>query len=482
MTRTHSAAHARLPLIALLATSLATAAPAASGQLPSTDANHPLTLAEAWARAEAKSDRIAIADARREQARGGALDANSLRRPRLSAYSSYDRTLRSEFDGITGFAPDSAATSDDQSAEIPFGSAHAYRAGLSASYMVFAGGRSIAQTRAAASARRAAEIGTVTTRAQVRLDVTQAYYDAILAGRLLRIADWTLEQADSTYHRVQLLVDAGRAPEFDVVRAKATRDRARPVVIQREAEREIAALRLRQLLHLASTDELSLPADPMTDAPPAPSARTIADALRSSSDRSAVREAAALVDRGEQLLAASQAGRLPAVTLTSTYERVAYPLDGTPSWRSSRANWTVGARIDLPIVTGGKQQGSDAMAHAELDAARARHRLTLQLAELDARSAVARLAAAEAALAASETSVDEAARAYAIAQLRYREGVSIQLELSDARLLLEQARADQARAARDVAIERVRATLLTDLPLGSDATAGHSTDGRAATP
>jgi hypothetical protein len=43
--------------------------------------------------------------------------------------------------------------------------------------------------------------------------------------------------------------------------------------------------------------------------------------------------------------------------------------------------------------------------------------------------------------------------------------MSIQLELSDARLLLEQARADQARAARDVSIERVRATLLSDLPL-----------------
>ena len=51
--------------------------------------------------------------------------------------------------------------------------------------------------------------------------------------------------------------------------------------------------------------------------------------------------------------------------------------------------------------------------------------------------------------------------------LRFREGVSIQLELTDARLLLEQARADQARAARDVSVERVRAALLTDLPLSN---------------
>ena len=120
---------------------------------------------------------------------------------------------------------------------------------------------------------------------------------------------------------------------------------------------------------------------------------------------------------------------------------------------------------------GGRQHGSDLQARAELDAARARFRLTQQIAELDTRSSLARLAAAEAAFEASATSVQEAERAYSIATLRYREGVSIQLELSDARLLLEQARADQARAARDVSIERVRATLLSDLPLTSDAVA-----------
>jgi outer membrane protein TolC len=399
-------------------------------------------------------------------------------------YSAYDRTLRSEFDGITGFAPDSSAASDQESAEIPFGSAHAYRAGLTASYMVFSGGRSLAQSRAAASTRRAAEISVVTTRAQVRLDVTEAYYDAMLAQHVQRIAEWTLEQAESTYRRVALLHESGRSPEFDVVRAKAARDRQRPVVIRREAEQAIAMLRLRQLLHVPATSELTLPTDIVATTPVVPSSvQSLAASIQPAAvNRTAVREAAELVTRGEQLVQASQAGRLPAVSLTSTYERVAYPLDGTPSLNNSRANWTVGARIDLPVLTGGRQEGSDAIARAELDAARARLRLTQQLAELDTRSSMARLAAAEAALEASAASVDEADHAYAIALLRYREGVSIQLELSDARLLLEQARADQARAARDVSIERVRATLLTDLPLSTDAAAAAQTANARVTP
>jgi len=461
MTRVSMAATARLVSILLLA-GLATTGSAAGAQQVST--TRPLTLAEAWARAEAKSDQLALANARQEHARGNALDAGSYRRPHLSAYSAYDRTLRSEFDGIAGFAPDSATSSNDESAEIPFGSAHAYRAGLTASYMVFSGGRSIANSRAAASSRRAAEIGMVTTRAQVRLEVTQAYYDAILADRLYRIADWTLEQAESTYKRVALLSNAGRSAQFDVVRAKAARDREQPAVIQRAAERDIALLRLRQLLHMPENAELTLPTEIVASSPPRPAALATVE----SGKRSAVVEAQEMVARSEQLLQASQAGRLPSVSLTSTYERVAYPLDGTPSWNNSRANWTVGARIELPVVTGGKQQGSDAMARAELESARARLRLTQQMAELDTRASIARLAAAEATLNASDASVEEATRAYDIAQLRYREGVSIQLELSDARLLLEQARADQARAARDVAVERVRATLITDLPVTTD--------------
>ena len=124
------------------------------------------------------------------------------------------------------------------------------------------------------------------------------------------------------------------------------------------------------------------------------------------------------------------------------------------------------------------------MARADLDAARARLRLTEQLAELDTRSSIARLTAAEATLIATEASVVEATRAYEIAMLRYREGVSIQLELSDARLGLEQARADQAKAARNVSIERIRATLLPDLPLGADgsAVAQRSTASRSVSP
>ena len=63
--------------------------------------------------------------------------------------------------------------------------------------------------------------------------------------------------------------------------------------------------------------------------------------------------------------------------------------------------------------------------------------------------------------------MEQAARAYEIAEVRFREGVSTQTELSDSRIGLAQARANEAQAARDLLVARLREALLPWLPLGA---------------
>jgi outer membrane protein TolC len=71
--------------------------------------------------------------------------------------------------------------------------------------------------------------------------------------------------------------------------------------------------------------------------------------------------------------------------------------------------------------------------------------------------------------AATQGTVEQAERAYEIATIRYREGISTQTELTDARLLLEQAQGNRATAARDARVATARLRLLRDLPLaGAD--------------
>jgi outer membrane protein TolC len=136
-----------------------------------------------------------------------------------------------------------------------------------------------------------------------------------------------------------------------------------------------------------------------------------------------------------------------------------------PLW--DRTNWTAGVSLTVPILTGGQLRAGETIARAELDQSRARLQQVQELAAVDTRSAWAELVAAKAAWQATAGTVEQAGRAHEIAQVRYREGVSTQLELSDARLLLQQAEANRALAARDLQVARARVALLPDLPLGT---------------
>jgi outer membrane protein TolC len=179
------------------------------------------------------------------------------------------------------------------------------------------------------------------------------------------------------------------------------------------------------------------------------------------------------VRQAEQALRASQAAveaaraeRRPMVTLSTFYGRVNYPGGFVPEFDDFRTNWTVGVTAQIPLFTGGRLEAAEAIARAQADEAAARLQQVRELAALDALSAHEELEAAEAAWEASAGTVQQAVRAYEIAELRYRQGLSTQLELSDARLLLEQAQVNRAVAARDLQVARARVALLPDLPLG----------------
>jgi outer membrane protein TolC len=121
----------------------------------------------------------------------------------------------------------------------------------------------------------------------------------------------------------------------------------------------------------------------------------------------------------------------------------------------------------MPLFTGGRIRGDELVAKANVDEARLRLRQTTELAALDAQATLAALAEAEAAWQASAGTAEQAARAYTIAEVRYREGISTQVELSESRILLQQAQANRALAARDLQVARVKLALIRDLPLGA---------------
>lgn len=505
MTDTRIPRPGRVLRLAALAAALLAAAPAAAQ--PNLAGQSPLTLEEALRLAEDASEPVQIARAGLTRSRGQLVQARSARLPQLNGTLSYSRALASQFEGLGGGAePDTTGPPVPQNCgpyvpnpalpletrvdslehaldctvngggspfagfgDLGFGSENTWQIGLSLSQSLF-NPRIGAQNRIAQAGRTRAEIELNSQRAQLAMDVTQAYYDAALADRLVIIAEATLAQADTTLSQTRLARQVGNQPEFDVLRAQVQRDNQVPVVIQRRSDRDLAYTRLRLLLDLPADAPLDLSTS-LEETRAVPVARFAADEglLGDTSvvNRAPVQQAATLVTVQENSLQATRAQRLPIVSLTSQYGRVAYPGGLLPEWDQFRTNWTVGAQLSVPLFTGGRIRGEELVAEADLLEARARLRQAQDAARLDTRTALERLQAARAQYQASTGTVEQAARAYSIAEIRYREGLSTQVELSDSRILLQQAQANRAVAARDVQIAQARVALLPYLPLGT---------------
>jgi outer membrane protein TolC len=479
-------------------------------------AGRQLTLEQALRAAEDASEQVAIARAGVMRARGELKRARSEYFPQIFASLGYTRTLRSEFQGLTGsrdttaggpaepcgsFTPNPAlpletrvdsleaavrcaSTTDPFAAfsDLPFGREHQYNVGFSLSQTVFSGGRVQAQSRIAEAGRSAAEIALDAERAVLALDVTQAYYGAALSDQLFTIAEATLAQADTTLRHVRVGREVGEQPEFELLRAQVTFENQRPVVIQRAADRTLAYMRLKQLLNLP----LDAPVELTTVAEEAeltPIVALVGEVLDLPLDtalaaRAPVRQAEEAVQVQEGLVSVARAQRIPTLSLSSQYDRVAYPANGIPDhWGDFRTNWTISASVQVPVFTGGRISGDEMVARADLEQSRRRLDETRELATLDTRDAFERLRAAEASWQASAGTVDQAVRAYRIAEVRFEEGISTQLELTDARILLQQAQANRAVAARDLQVARVRAALLRYLPISVGGAAGMGTGG-----
>jgi outer membrane protein TolC len=182
-------------------------------------------------------------------------------------------------------------------------------------------------------------------------------------------------------------------------------------------------------------------------------------------NRAPVRQAEATVQQQQQRLRVARAERFPVVTLGSTFSRLGYPRDLLPSWGDFVTDWSAGITVKVPLFTGGRIGGSIQVANAVFEDAQIRAQQIRERAAVDSRNALERLRAARAAWEASQGTVGQAERAYAIAAIRFREGISTQTELADSRILLEQSRANRATSARDLQIARVRVALLNELPL-----------------
>ena len=234
-----------------------------------------LSLPEALELAEGRSEAVGIARADVTRARGDRRRARSGYFPQLSGSASYQRTLRSQFsaleqaNGDTTSAPSTSqcdrfvaqpgltveqrldslensvecASAEDPFANfrnLPFGRRTPTASACPPRRTCSPVARLRGQSQSADAGVRSAQLGVTAAQAQT----AARRRPGLLRRHAWRpppgIAEATLEQADTTLSQTTLAEQVGNQSEFELLRARVTRDNQRPVVIQRRAERDLA--------------------------------------------------------------------------------------------------------------------------------------------------------------------------------------------------------------------------------------------------
>lgn len=489
---------------AALSVVMATMLPAMSivAQAPASTAR-PLTLDDAFRLAEPSSDDVRIAQNAVTRARGQFLQTRGSVLPQLTASANYSHNIQNQFAAITKRfaqprdpnAPPDTTTPQSNPISLLFAAPNTITLGLLASQPLYLDGRFQLANRVAKANEDVYRYGLRTARAKLRYDIASAYFDAVIADKFLQIAESSLVQTERTLRQTTLQRQVGTVAEYDLLRSRVAVDAQRPLLIQAQQNRDIATLQLKQLLNLPLTEPVTL-STPIQDAdmdralttsrldsdarPAAGSGLSAAGAPgtmpklsprdTAPDSRAAVQQAQALLEVQKGALRQAQLAQVPVLNLTSNYQRFAYPSSASIVPRTLAdfyPSWSVALGFSVPIWTSGKLTGDKLVARANVADAEARVHQGQRAASLDVQLALKSHEQSEANWLASIGTEEQADKALRIAEVRYSNGISTQLELSDIRNLLIQSQANRLSAAKALQLARLRITLLRDLPLGS---------------
>ena len=185
------------------------------------------------------------------------------------------------------------------------------------------------------------------------------------------------------------------------------------------------------------------------------------------SARPAVKGAEALVEARQAAVRAERAARWPQLLATATVSHQAFPADGTPTRSQFHRSIDATVRLDWPIFQGLRTFGTVQRATNELADARAQRDALRQAAEVELAQARLGVEEALATLLARRGTARLATRAYQLAEVRWRNGLSTQLEVSDARLQMQNAQVNEVLAVKDYRLSLARLERAAGRPLAT---------------
>ena len=405
----------------------------------------PLTLEEAIAQGMANSRRLAELEARGEAADYAVNGRKAADMPTISAQGGYTRTNHVDIFAIQAPGQPLQVVYPD----IPDN----FRARLDVQWPSYTGGRSDARERAARAERTAIGKDLDAARADLKLEITRAYWAAVTAADTEVVLRRSLDAVEAHLADVRARLDQGLVPPNDVSSAAAQAAHQRLLAIEATNLRGIA---LADLARLVGRDSATVATPPPFVPPPASEtsvAELISRALRDRAERQGLEQR---VVSAEERASAVQATRKPQVGVAGGYDYARpnpriFPRTG--EWQPS---FDASVNVTWILWDGGRRGAEYGEARANAAALKTRIEDFDRQVGFEVRARSLELSSSREAVTAAEEEVRAAVDAERVVGERYKAGVATTTDVLDAQVARLQAELDRARAIANVRLAEAR--------------------------
>lgn len=323
---------------------------------------------------------------------------------------------------------------------------------------------------------RVQQLNVARARSEVIYGTRTAYYTALRAGGAVEVAQAAVNDAEEQLRLARAFVEAGTAPQFDMTRAEVQLADRRQTLISANDALSLAGAALNNVLGRAVDTPLTLA--PISGTPDG-TVDIAAQTERALEARPELLQIDLGLRAGEVNVDLQRLGNYPTLAVGANYN---YNFTAT-GFSAEKGNWNLGLNASWPLYQGGAvrarvDQAREQVRTTELQRSQARRGVTL-----DVRQSGLRVRETADRFAVADQAVGMAEEALRLARVRYQNGVSPQLEVTDAETALTQARFNRNNALYDHLTARAAfdASVLGRLPggMGGDGAAMSSGSGGA---
>ena len=404
-----------------------------------------LTLDEAIAKGIANSQRLAELDARAEAADYAVTGRRVSERPNVSAQAGYTRTNHVEEFGFPG----PGGTRQILYPDVPDN----WRARLDLQWPIYTGGRADALTRAAQAERGAVARDIDAARADLRLEITRAYWAVVTASEAETVLRRSVDSVEAHVSDLRARLASGLIAPNDVSSAEAQASHQRMLAIEAATQRATAEADLRRLTGI-ETPDLTLAPPP---GPPSPVTAAVADliarALRARPERQALEQR---VSAADLRAAAVLTGGKPQIGVAGGYDYARPNPRIFPRRDEWEPSWDATLNVTWSLWDGGRRAAEHGEARANAAAARRRVEQFDRYVTFEVRARREEVESSRAAVVAADDEVRAAVEAERVVGERYRAGVATSTDVLEAQVARLQAELDRTRAAAGLRLAQAR--------------------------